>query len=134
MPSDATAASERHATMIVTIYHNPRCSKSRASLELLRGRGIAPRVVEYLKTPPDEAELRRILALLGMRPRQLLRPAEAKALGLDDPALDDDAVIRAMLAHPSLIERPIVISGDRACIGRPPDRVLALLDDEAGEA
>ena len=116
--------------MTVTIYHNPRCSKSRATLQLLLGRGIEPRVVEYLKTPPDEQELRSILAMLGLRPRQLLRPAEAKAAGLDDPALDDDALIRGMLKHPSAIERPIVVTGDRACIGRPPERVLELLDDE----
>jgi arsenate reductase (glutaredoxin) len=113
----------------VTIYHNSRCSKSRAALQLLRGRGIEPHVVEYLKTPPDETELRRILAMLGLRPRQLLRPAEARAAGLDDPALDDDAVISGMRATPSVIERPIVVSGNRACIGRPPERVLDLLDD-----
>ncbi|HYN40052.1 MAG TPA: arsenate reductase (glutaredoxin) [Rhodospirillales bacterium] len=115
--------------MTVTIYHNPRCSKSRAALTLLHGRGIEPRVVEYLKTPPDEGALRQILAMLRLRPRQLLRPAEAKAAGLDDPALDDDALIRGMLAHPSVIERPIVVAGDRACVGRPPERVLELLDD-----
>ena len=118
--------------MTVTIYHNPRCSKSRAALQLLRGRGIEPSIVEYLRTPPDEPELRRILAMLGMRPRQLLRPVEAKAMGLDDPALDDEALIRGMRTHPAVIERPIVVSGDRACVGRPPERVLELLgDDEA---
>ena len=120
--------------MTVTIYHNPRCSKSRAALQLLRGRGVEPHIVEYLQTPPDERELRRILTMLGMQPRQLLRPAEAKAVGLDDPALDNDALIRGMQAHPAVIERPIVVSGDRGCIGRPPERVLELLDNESWEA
>ena len=115
--------------MTVTIYHNPRCSKSRATLKLLQDRGIEPQVVEYLKTPPDEPELRRILAMLGLRPRQLLRPAEAKAAGLADPALDDDALIRAMIEHPAVIERPIVVKDGHACIGRPPENVLALLDE-----
>lgn len=118
--------------MTVTIYHNPRCSKSRAALQLLRERGVEPNVVEYLQTPPTESELRQLLAMLGMRPRQLLRPAEAKAVGLDDPALDDDALIRGMWANPSAIERPIVVIGDRAGIGRPPERVLELLDAEEG--
>ena len=111
----------------VTIYHNPRCSKSRATLELLRGHGIEPRIVAYLETPPDRDELRHILAMLGLRPRQLLRPAEAKAAGLDDPALDDDQLIAGMVAHPIVIERPIVVAGDQARIGRPPEKVLEIL-------
>lgn len=110
----------------VTIYHNPRCSKSRATLALLRERGVEPHIVEYLKTPPDEAELRRILALLRIGPRQLLRPAEAKAAGLDDPGLSDAALVAAMAANPAVIERPIVIAGEEARIGRPPERVLDL--------
>lgn len=115
--------------MTVTIYHNPRCSKSRATLKLLQERGIEPQVIEYLKTPPDEQELRRILAMLGLRPRQLLRPAEAKAAGLDDPALDDDAVIRGMVAHPVTMERPVMVKDGQARIGRPPEKVLELLDE-----
>lgn len=115
--------------MTVTIYHNPRCSKSRATLKLLQERGIEPRVIEYLKTPPDEQELRRILTMLGLRPRQLLRPAEAKAAGLDDPGLDDAALIRGMAAHPAVIERPVVVKDGEARIGRPPEKVLELFDE-----
>lgn len=110
----------------VTIYHNPRCSKSRATLALLRERGIEPHVIEYLQTPPDETELRRILALLGLRPQQLLRTVDAKAAGIDVD-LDDDALIAAMVAHPKVIERPIVIAGEAARIGRPPESVLEIL-------
>ena len=111
----------------ITIYHNPRCSKSRAALALLRERGVEPRIVEYLKTPPGAAELHRILALLGLRPRQLLRPAEAKAAGLDDPGLSDEALVAAMTVNPAVIERPIVVAGEQARIGRPPERILDLL-------
>jgi len=115
--------------MAVTIYHNPRCGKSRAALKLLEERGLRPTVVEYLKTPPDAAELRRILKLLGMPARRLLRTKESayKAAGLDDPALSEDRIIAAMAAHPILIERPIVISGAKAALGRPPEAVLAIL-------
>lgn len=113
----------------VTIYHNPRCSKSRRTLELLRERGIEPEVVAYLDTPPSAEELRTLLARLGRGPRDLLRRGEAayKARGLDDPALDDAALIDAMVAEPILIERPIVVVGDRAVLGRPPEAVLVLL-------
>jgi len=111
------------------IYHNPRCSKSRQTLELLRERGIEPEVVEYLKTPPGEAELARLLEQLGIGARELLRTKEPEyqALGLDDPGLDDTALIRAMVEHPKLIERPIVVQGKRAVLGRPPEKVLELL-------
>lgn len=112
--------------MAITLYHNPRCSKSRAALALLEERGARPRVVEYLKTPPGEAELARILSLLRMRPRELLRPDEARAAGID-PALDDRALIAAMVANPAVIERPIAVSEVAARLGRPPDRVLELL-------
>lgn len=115
--------------MPVTIYHNPRCSKSRATLELIRSRGIEPQIVEYLKTPPAPATLRRLAADLGLAPRALLRtgePAYAE-LGLADPGLDDDRLLAAMSSHPQLIERPIVVSGARAVIGRPPENVLAIL-------
>ena len=111
------------------IYHNPRCSKSRQTLELLRERGIEPEVVEYLKTPPGEAELAQVLDQLGIGARELLRTKEPEyqALGLDDPGLDDTALIRAMVEHPKLIERPIVVQGKRAVLGRPPEKVLELL-------
>lgn len=111
----------------VTIYHNPRCSKSRATLELLRDRGIQPRIIEYLKTPPSADELRGILRMLRLSPRQLLRAAEAKAAGLDNSAIEDERLIEAMIANPATIERPIVVAGDRARIGRPPERVLEIL-------
>jgi arsenate reductase (glutaredoxin) len=113
--------------MSVTIYHNPRCGKSRAALALLEKRGIRPRVVEYLKTPPDKAELKRLLKLLGLAPRQLLRAKEAKEAGLDRPGLSDDAIIAGMVEHPIVIERPIVVSGNRAAIGRPPEAILEIL-------
>ncbi len=114
---------------MITIYHNPRCSKSRATLALLRERGIEPRIVEYLKTPPDTATLRHLLDLLGLGPRELMRRKETvyKKLNLDDPELDDEALIRAMAENPILIERPIVVNGERAAIGRPPEKVLEIL-------
>ena len=111
----------------VIIYHNPKCSKSRQTLELLRGRGIEPVVIEYLKTPPTEAELRRLLGQLGLTPRQLLRAKEAAEAGLG-PDLADDALIAGMAAQPRTIERPIVVAGNRAALGRPPEAVLALFD------
>ena len=113
----------------VTIYHNPRCSKSRGSVALLRDNGIEPTVIEYLESPPDAATLERILQQLTMEPRDLMRKGEKeyKALGLDDPALDRAALIRAMVDNPVLIERPIVVKGERAVIGRPPERLLDLL-------
>ena len=113
--------------MTVTIYHNPRCGKSRQTLALLEARGIAPRVIEYLQTPPDAATLKRLLKLLGMTPRQLMRAKEAKDAGLDVPKLSDDALIAGMVAHPIVIERPIVVNGDRAALGRPPEAVLRIL-------
>jgi arsenate reductase (glutaredoxin) len=116
-------------TMPIRIYHNPSCSKSRTTLAFLRERGVEPQVVEYLKTPPDEKELQELLDLLGMRPRQLIRRGESvyRELGLDDPDLDDAALIRAMVAHPVLIERPIVVANGQAALGRPPEQVLAIL-------
>jgi len=115
--------------MSVTIYHNPRCSKSRAALALLRDKGIEPAVVEYLKTPPDAATLSRLLALLDLEPRALMRTKEKEyeENGLDDPNLTRDELIAAMIAHPKLIERPIVVKDDRAALGRPPEAVLAIL-------
>ena len=114
---------------MVAIYHNPRCSKSRQALDLLRQRGIEPEIVEYLKTPPDKAELKRILKLLGLEPRALMRKGEAvyKAKRLDNPQLTDDQLIAAMVADPVLIERPIVLAGRKAALGRPPEKVLEIL-------
>ena len=113
--------------MTYTLYHNPRCGKSRQTLELLRSRGIEPAIVEYLKTPPDAGELRRILDLLGLTPRELLRKREAAEAGIDDPGLSDDALIAGMVANPITIERPILVAADRAVIARPPEAVLTLL-------
>jgi len=115
--------------MAITIFHNPRCSKSRATLALLEERGIEPEVRLYLEDPPDAAELGRILRKLGMAPRALLRKGEPeyRELGLDDPALTDAQVIEAMAAHPRLIERPIVLAGRKAALGRPPESVLEIL-------
>jgi len=118
--------------MDVTIYHNPRCGKSRNTLQLLRDRGIEPTVVEYLKTPPDARQLKHILTLLDMSPRELIRdcePAYAQQ-GLADQS-GDNALIAAMVASPILIQRPIVVvkdaKGERAAIGRPPEAVLKIL-------
>jgi arsenate reductase len=113
----------------LTIFHNPKCSKSRETLALLRGRGVEPRVVEYLKTPPTAAELTAIVARLGIRPEALVRKGEevykARYAGR---TLGDAEWIAAMVENPVLIERPIVVAGDRAAIGRPPERALSLLD------
>ncbi len=115
--------------MKVTIYHNPRCSKSRDTLKLIEKQGHAPLVVEYLKTPPSAAQLQKLLKQLGMKPRDLLRKNEAayKEAGLDDPGMNDKAVINAMIKHPILIERPIVVVDDQAVLGRPPEKVLEIL-------
>ncbi|HEU4517711.1 MAG TPA: arsenate reductase (glutaredoxin) [Steroidobacteraceae bacterium] len=111
-----------------TIYHNPRCSKSRETLELLRGRGIEPRIIEYLKTPPTAAELTAIVRQLGIRPEALVRKGEdiykSRYAG---KTLTDAEWIDALVRDPILIERPIVVADGRAAIGRPPERVLALL-------
>jgi len=111
----------------VTLYHNPRCSKSRQALALLKEKGVTPTIVEYLSEPPSAAELKRILGLLGIGPRALLRRKEAAEAGLDDPALSDDALIERMVATPAVIERPIVVSGGKAALGRPPEKVLDIL-------
>ena len=115
--------------MQVTIYHNPRCSKSRQTLALLQERGIEPTQVLYLETPPSAEELRRILGMLQMSPRDLMRKGEDayKSLNLADESLSDDALIEAMVSNPILIERPIVVKGDQARVGRPPEQVLEIL-------
>jgi arsenate reductase len=115
--------------MTITIYHNPRCSKSRTALTLLREQGIEPEIVEYLKDPPDAATLGRLLDMLGLEPRDLMRTKEPeyKANKLDNPALTRGQLIAAMAAHPKLIERPIVVKGGKAVLGRPPESVLKLV-------
>jgi len=120
-------AKTRHAP--VTIYHNPRCSKSRATLALIEARGIKPKIVDYLKTPPSAAELKAILRKLGLNPRDILRTGETiyAELGLKTRDLDDDALIALMVKNPILIERPIVVAGNKAAVGRPPENVLAIL-------
>jgi arsenate reductase len=113
----------------VTIYHNPRCSKSRATLALLEARGVKPKIVDYLKSPPSAAELKAILRKLGLTPRDILRTGETvyAELGLEDRELDDDALVALMVKNPILIERPIVVAGNKAAVGRPPENVLAIL-------
>lgn len=115
---------------MVSIYHNPRCSKSRQTLELLRENGIEPEIVLYLEAPPDRQTLEQILAKLQMPARQLLRTGETeyRELKLGDRSLTEQQLIEAMISHPRLIERPIVINGKRAALGRPPENVLAILD------
>ena len=112
----------------LTIYHNPRCSKSREMLKLLRDRGIEPTIIEYLKTPPDETEIRLLLKKLRIKPIQMVRKGEKvwKTLGIADNARDD-AVIAALVEHPVLIERPIVVRGSQARIGRPPEEAMVLV-------
>jgi len=113
----------------VTIYHNPRCSKSRQTLELIREQGIEPVVREYLKEAPSEQELKQVLASLNISPRELLRTKEAeyKETGLDNLELSDAEVISIMMKTPKLIERPIVLKDGQARIGRPPESVLEIL-------
>ncbi|MFD1216129.1 arsenate reductase (glutaredoxin) [Microbulbifer celer] len=112
-----------------TIYHNPRCSKSRQTLQLLQEHQVEPEIVLYLETPPDKGTLKSLLKKLGIEPRALLRKGEDdyKVLNLKDPALSNDQLIEAMVAHPKLIERPIVVKGEHAVLGRPPENVLELL-------
>ncbi len=115
--------------METVLYHNPRCSKSRQTLELLRDRGVEPAIVEYLKTPPSHQQLDSILRGLNLEPRALMRTKEAeyKELNLQDESLSRDQLIHAMITSPKLIERPILIVGDEIAIGRPPENVLTIL-------
>lgn len=115
--------------MSVTIYHNPRCSKSRQTLALLEEQGISPTVVKYLETPPSAAELDTILTMLGKQPREAMRTKEEPygANNLADEGLSREALIAAMVANPVLIERPIVVANGKAAIGRPPESVLDIL-------
>ena len=114
---------------MVTIYHNPRCSKSRQTLALMQDRDITPEIIEYLKTPPNKSQLKKILGLLNVKPRDLMRTKEPayKDNNLGDPALSDDALITAMVENPVLIERPVVVANGKAAVGRPPEAVLEIL-------
>ncbi len=115
--------------MAVSILHNPRCSKSRATLQLLQDRGVEPEIILYLDNPPDAHQLEKILAALGLSPRELMRKGEQeyRELGLDNPALKNSDLVAAMVATPRLIERPIVIANGKAAVGRPPESVLDIL-------
>lgn len=113
----------------LTLYHNPRCSKSRGALELLEARGLTPTVVRYLETPLSATQIKALLGKLGISARQLLRSGEEeyKTLNLADASLSEQHLIDAIAAHPKLMERPILEVGDKAVIGRPPENVLELL-------
>ena len=115
--------------MSIQIWHNPRCSKSRQTLQLLEEKGVEAEPRLYLKQPPAIQELRDVLAMLGMSPRELMRKKqkEYKALGLDKADISDDELIRVMVENPVLIERPIVVNNGKAAIGRPPEQVLDIL-------
>ncbi len=114
---------------MITLYHNPRCSKSRDALSLLRAKGVEPEVILYLETPPSAKTLKALLAKLGMSARDLLRKGEDtyKELNLADEKLSEAALIKAMVENPKLIERPIGVQGDKATIGRPPENILTIL-------
>ena len=113
----------------VQIFYNPKCSKCRLTMDILKNKGITASIVEYLSTPPDSAELSHILDILGFEPRNLMRKHEApyKENNLDNPDLSREQLIQAMIDHPVLIERPIIINGNKATIGRPPEKVLDIL-------
>jgi arsenate reductase (glutaredoxin) len=111
----------------VTIYHNPRCNTSRKTLALLREKGIEPEIVEYLQTPYTAALLKQLLGQLHIPASKLLRKKEAAAAGIDPSKLSEDQLIAAMVKNPIIVERPIVVSGGKAALGRPPEAVLALL-------
>jgi arsenate reductase len=118
---------------VIRILHNPACSKSRRAIELLAERGVECEVVEYLRTPPDRETLERLLGILDVTPSELVRRDKRFAeLGLADPDCASAAqVIELLLAHPELMERPVVLRGDRAVLARPPERLLDLLDRDA---
>src|SRR6185437_12013167 len=113
--------------MPVTIYHNPRCNTSRKTLALLRDKGIEPTIIEYLKTPYTEAQLKTLLAQLKLPAKAIVRKKEAAAAGVDPAKLSEAALIAAMVKHPIIVERPIVVCGDKAALGRPPEKVLEVL-------
>jgi arsenate reductase len=126
---DQRSKASQQSPTPVTIYHNPRCSKSRGALQILRDRGIEPTVVEYLQNPPNAKTLDHVLQLAGVEPCDAMRKQEKeyKDLGLDNPKLTRAQLIAAMVEHPVLIERPIVVRGNRAVIARPPERVEEIL-------
>ena len=115
--------------MTITIWHNPRCSKSRETLELIRKKGVEPAIREYLKEPPSKAEIEKLIDLVGGDPHELIRDGEPefKALGKKKADLGKADIAKAIAAHPILLQRPIVVAGARAAIGRPPEAVLPLL-------
>ena len=115
--------------MSITIYHNPRCSKSRRTLQLLEQHGITPTIVEYLNDVPSAAEIERLVSLLGVDVRDIIRTGESSYtdLRLHDSNLGRTELLQAIVDNPILLQRPIVVSGDRAVIGRPPDNVLSIL-------
>lgn len=118
---------------MTTVFHNPRCSKSRAAVELLESRGIDFKVVHYLEVPPSEKELGRIIRMLGITPEQLVRKGEKRfnELGLADQELSDDQWIATLSANPKLIERPIVVHDGKAAIGRPIEKIVEILDEQS---
>jgi arsenate reductase (glutaredoxin) len=113
--------------MPVTIFHNPRCNTSRKTLALLREKGVEPQIIEYLKTPYTAAQLKQLLGQLNMPASGLLRKKEAAAAGIDPSKLSEEQLIAAMAENPIIVERPIVVSGKKAALGRPPEAVLAVL-------
>jgi arsenate reductase (glutaredoxin) len=113
--------------MPVRIYHNPRCNTSRKTLALLREKGVEPEIVEYLKTPYTTAQLKTLLGQLKLPAKALLRKKEAATAGIDPETISEEALIAAMVEHPIIVERPIVVSGGKAALGRPPEKVLAVI-------
>ena len=114
---------------VITIYHNPRCSKSRQTLQLLRDNGVEPKIIEYLKIPLQKSELKNIAEMLGLRPKEFIRKNENdfKDNNLGEIIDDNEKIIEAMVSYPKIIERPIVVVGNVAVIGRPPENVLEIL-------
>ena len=113
--------------MPVTIYHNPRCNTSRKTLALLRDKGVEPTIVEYLKTPYSTAQLKTLLGQLNLPAKAIVRKKEAAGAGVDVARLSEDQLIAAMAKHPIIVERPIVVSGGKAALGRPPENVLKVI-------
>jgi len=115
--------------MSIKMYHNPSCSKSRATLQLLEENGVNPNVTEYLTSPPNFEELSELLDMLGLEPRQLMRTKEAEysEANLANPELTREQLIQAIIDHPKLMERPIVVNGNKAAIGRPPELILEII-------
>jgi arsenate reductase (glutaredoxin) len=113
--------------MPVRIYHNPRCNTSRKTLALLRDKGVEPEIVEYLKTPYTAEQLRTLLGQMNLPAKAVVRKKEAAAAGIDPDRMSEAALIDAMVKSPILVERPIVMSGDKAALGRPPENVLSVL-------